>query len=1327
MRYILLLLAALLALPSHAQVGKLYTADNQLSNSFVNQVFQDKDGYIWIATRNGINRYDGYQFRTYRKEDGKSRLVSNYINCIFQDKAGNLYVGSNLTIQRLAGDHFETIELTDQFARPVQTYIYDMRQRSNGEIVVASSGFGLIRLGSGNTGRTIVGVHPDLKYSRKLAEDHKQQLWVVTQYGGLYCLRNYKTVGHYFTDKEISSSLRDVTVDARGTVWVATFGHGLWRLDANKRTFEKVAAAGNLPIARMYVNRAGKVMLGCDGSGLHIYDPRHDVLTANPYYSKDVDLSHAKVFDIIEDRNDNLWLGLFQKGVFMQPGTRSMFGYIGPKLNDNNIIGSNCVTSVLVDSRKRLWVGTDKDGLYLLGPDRQLLRHFESVPSTILSICEDLQGRIWLGSYEEGFGWVTAEDDAFHRVDLKVGSQVSVFSMSLDKGGWLWIATMGQGIVAMNPQTQQTINYQMKSQAETNRRVNSIVNNFVNKVVVSNDGRRVYAATAVGLAALDTKTGSWLTTFGSNSPNYGTFARVVREAGGKVYLGTNDGLWIYDLKTHRQSTLTTQDGLPDNGVACIEVDRNGNLWVGTDHGLGFVNRQKGTVASFFADRGLQSNEFTEGTSCISPDRQNIIMGGTGGLTYFNIADIAERPWKATVKLTALTVGNQKTTLASETDRITMKYEDNSFSLHLSTLTYDDPDNIEYQYRINNDDWVSLSKGSNEISFTHLSPGTYRFRVRAMMNNSMSEEKTFTVVVSAPWYATTWAYLAYLLLFCAAIYAYTRYRRKQLEDRMQLQEHIHAEELGEAKLRFFMNISHEIRTPMTLIIAPLLQLIKEDDDIHRRGVYETIKRNADRILSLINQIMDLRKIDKGQMTMQMQRTDLVGFIDDIYATFSYQARAKNVTFRFDHDTPTLPVWIDRSNFDKVMMNMLSNAFKFCSNGGSVGITLSSDDTHARIAISNDGPTIPDDKLGHIFERFYQVPASANDRNMGTGIGLDLTRSLVELHHGTIAARNLADGSGCEFVVTLPLGHAHLKPEEMVEETAEAPATPQPLLPEEESGEHQDNARQSAKLNEQLSNRKKQHIVIAEDDDEISQYLQTELEPDFIVTRCANGAEALKVVLREVPSLVISDVMMPEMDGHTLCTRIKANVNTNHIPVVMLTAKNRDEDKLEGLETGADAYIVKPFNMDILRRQIINLLRQRELLRNKFNGGESQEAKIEAVKMDSPDEKLMERIVAVINKNMTNTELSVDMIATEVGISRVHLYRKMKELTNQAPHAFIRNTRLKQAANLLATSNRNITEVMYACGFPNATSFSTIFKKMYGMSPREYMKQHNRKEQ
>ena len=518
-------------------------------------------------------------------------------------------------------------------------------------------------------------------------------------------------------------------------------------------------------------------------------------------------------------------------------------------------------------------------------------------------------------------------------------------------------------------------------------------------------------------------------------------------------------------------------------------------------------------------------------------------------------------------------------------------------------------------------------------------------------------------------------------------------------------------MSNAKLRFFMNISHEIRTPMTLIITPLLSLIKNEKDPQKKSVLSTIKRNAERILHLINQMMDLRKIDQGKMAMHMAETDLIGFLNDLYGLFEHQAKNKGIHLALNSDTESLPIWIDRQNFDKVVMNILSNAFKYTPTGGHINIQVTHDDKQARIAISDDGEKIPEDKLTKIFERFYQSDSSINDQHPGTGIGLDLAKSLVELHHGTINAHNLEQG--CEFVVTLPLGDAHIKPEEkisgelVVEKNENELLTTEP----EEKVAIPDN-----------KNRNRFLLVLAEDDDEIRDLLSKELEQDYDVRACRNGREALMESLRNQPDLIITDVMMPEMDGHTLCTKIKSNPNTSHIPVIMLTAKSLDEDKLTGLESGADAYIVKPFNMDILRRTIINIISSHRMLRLKYERNDHLEDKVDNINMQSPDEKLLDRVMTTINKHISDSDLNVEMIADEVGISRVHLHRKMKELTGQTPHDFIRNIRLKRAATLLVNQGVNVTEVMYACGFSNTASFSTLFKKFYGLSPRDYMKEH-----
>ena len=1310
----------------HAQMGKFFTTDNhQLSSSFVSQVYLDQDGFLWITTRNGINRYDGYQFRVFKQENETDKtLASNYVNCMIQDRHGLFYFGMYGALQTWDGEQFHNVTLLDHQGKNNYGYATCFLERANGDLLVGSSGLGVMQITDKQMARQLGGVFADLHTVNSLLEDKQGRLWMVSEEKGLLCYDG-KKLGRYLTDRK-ELILGQLCSDHDGNIYVAT-NDGLYRQQGND--FVHVTATGTKEVSSIYCDRYNCIIIGYDGKGIAIYDPRKNTLTDNPFFSQEVDLSKSKVYSITEDHSGNLWFGLLQKGLYRQPIAFNGFEYMGFKLGSGrNNIGSACVVSVLIDSRNRTWVGTDKDGIYIISPDGTLVRHLQDgYPSTVMTLAEGRDGRIWIGSYGAGGGSIDPNTFQYRRIDYPADDHLIIMDIEVDHEGRLWLATMRHGVVCYNPADGKIRTYEMAEGASNDRRINSITNNFISQVSVSPDGARLYVATSMGVCCLDIASGSWTKTFGVNCLNYSVPIRVAREYDGRLWYGTSSGLYCYDLKTKQTSAYTTADGLPDNAVGSIERDRQGLLWLTTDHGLCVFDPNKGVQMNYFADDGLQSNEFSDGTSCIAADG-TILVGGTGGITWFKPENIQQTLWNANVQLTALTIngepvstatrsgGRQVTeTTISTSDHFELGYHDNSFTIQLSTLTYENPEHIVYHYSINGEPYRALPAGTNELSFTHLPPGTYRFRVKADRGGIETPERLFTVIVHSPWYRSAWAYFFYALVIGLFIWQFLAYRHHREQNRLRLQTHIHAEEMGEAKLRFFMNISHEIRTPMTLIITPLLSLIKKEDDPERKSVYETIRRNAERILSLINQMMDLRKIDKGQMQMRMSQRDLVGFVNDIYTLFDHQAKMRQIKFTFDHDCDELPVWIDRSNFDKVIVNVLSNAFKYTPAGGEIGIRLSHDDTTATIAIRDNGEKIPEDKLEKIFQRFYQADSYTNDRNAGTGIGLDLTRSLVEMHHGTITVHNLEQG--CEFVITIPLGNAHLQPEEMISESE----LPQEPLAELQAALDQPEEEEEVTPYEQADTRGTT-IVIAEDDDEIRNYLESELSKDYDVHACRNGREALTETYRVKPSLVISDVMMPEMDGNALCSQLKTNTSTNFIPVILLTARNRDEDRLEGLETGADAYIVKPFNMDILRRTILNLLSSRRLLKMKYERTDSLEERVEDIRLKSPDDKLLEKIMECIRKNLTNSDLNIDMISDEVGISRVHLHRKMKELTGQTPHDFIRSIRLKKAAQLLAEKGMNVTEVMYACGFANSASFSTIFRKYYGMSPRDYMKEH-----
>ncbi len=1343
---IITMMICLFSIQAWAQSGKLFNTDNQLSSNLATQVFQDKSGFIWIATRNGLNNYDGYHINVIKKDMSNFLgLNSNYINSIAQDEKEHILLGTNNSLLEFTGSEFLKIPMLDSKGKELATYVKQVYPLKNKDVAVATSGYGImLKKQDEQKCHAMKGEVEKLKYIHKLLEDKRGRLWIITEDGKLYRKETNGRVTSHFVGTE-GVNAQDIQQDALGNIYLASKNQGVHLLRAGSNVFTRISSIGNLPIDNIYISRNNKLYIGSDGLGIYVYDPQTGFLQDNPLFSRLVNLAKSKVTSIIEDYQGNIWVSMLQKGVFMQSNIQNDFNYMGFRLGNRNVIGENCVTSLSINQGNQVWVGTDKDGLYLFNIATSSVEGHFLNQSTVLTLCKDQLGRTWVGTYTDGLGYMDAAG-SFHPVDLGISKSVGIFDIKQDPQGNIWIATMGKGLFCLQKDGSRR-NYKAKYGADNNLKVNSLPNDYLVKMALSKDGNHVYIATSVGLACLDRKRNSWVSTFkGINCLNKNRFSHCVFvDSKDHVWYGTEDGAFCFDFRKGIKPKLyTTANGLTDNSVASITEDYQGNIWLGTIKGLNKLVLKSGTITKFYAESGLQSNEFSDASVCTTQDGKTILMGGSGGLNWFQADQVRQHPWQAKVVISGFILNNKMVTPGMKSGSYTitdnwstfsrdfqLSHEDNTFTLQLSTLTYNDVEQISYVYSINGDAWRTVPAGQNELAFSHMAPGSYKYRIKAICNGYETPVKEFTIIVHPAWYASIWAKLFYLLLLIAAIMLYLRHRKHQMEDQLILQQHIHAEEMGEAKIKFFMNISHEIRTPLTLIITPLLSLIKEDKEPHRQGIYEIIRKNSERILHLINQMMDLRKIDKGQMVMRMCKTDMVSFINEEYDLFKQQAIAKSIDFEYQHDCEELPVWIDRNNFDKVIINTLSNAFKFTPTAGHILLSLTHTDHHAYISIKDSGIGIPKDKLETIFQRFYQTPADPNERNVGTGIGLDLTRSLVELHYGTISARNNEGekGSkfehGSEFIIRIPLGKDHLKPEEIIEE--------------EEMKKEQNNELAEAEQEEQLAESNDQpaetlnnsdttpasakgakaEIVIVEDEEDIQEYLKAQLSSDFKIRTYPNGKVALNEILKNKPDLVISDIMMPEMDGTTLCAKLKSNINTNDVPIILLTAKSREEDQLEGLQTGADAYILKPFNMDILHRNIINLLTVRRTLRNKFTGNESQNHQVEQIEMQTPDNSLMQRVMEVINENINDSDLSVDMIAQKVGISRVHLHRKMKELTNQTPHSFIRNIRLQQAAKLLKDGKQSITDVMYACGFSNSASFSTMFKNLYGCSPREYM--------
>lgn len=1345
---ILCIFYAWMSILCYGQTGRLFTADQELSSSMINSIYQDHNGIIWIATEDGLNKYDGAKFSIYKSDkNDEHSLANNYVRCVFESSKKECFVGTLSGLQHYSADadRFTDIPLILQDGIIVEPNVAAIEELSNGDLLVGTAGQGLFKIT--NTHKGLVGISMEKRIPipivNALHEDRNGNLWISAGENGIFRIdRNQQLHCYQKGANESEYTISSICETPDKQIYIGSLGKGLLKYNPTLDLFEPIIYANHpeLPVKSLLLATPDEIYIGTDRYGLKVYNIQSRTITENQLNITTFNLDKSKIHSIMKDRFGNLWLGFFQKGVLLIPAIANGFQYIGYKSVRNNIIGSNCIMSVCNDHDGTLWIGTDNDGLYKVEKNGKHTVHFPptqetgSVPSTIMSIYEDSRQNLWIGSYMQSMAKIDKETghcQYFKRktdADSKEG-KLRVYSFAEDKHDRLWIGTMGNGLYYIDLNTETLHRYEQEDSTYY-ATGNFLPGYWITSLLHSHD-ERLYIGTYDGLGCLDLKTMHLATAFNTNTlfPN-SVIHSLYEDKEGTIWIGTSEGLKAMHPQEYKIREYTQKDGLPGDIICAITQDINGALWFSTNHGIARYNPQKGNFTPYYANDGLQGNEFSKRAVC-SDNNGHILFGGINGVTYFNPAEIKDIATTPSVHLTGFYIHNQSVnsntlsegrriieTSVMNAQQFNLSHKHNSFSMEFSVMEFFNPERITYMYSVNNGQWVTMQSGINRISFNDMTPGTYKFSIKAKDYTFYSEPKNFIVNISPAWYASNWAKGVYLLIALTIIYIIGAQIRHRYQVHQKLLEHIHAEEINEAKLQFFINISHEIRTPVTLILSPLQKLMSKDRNEERQKNYQTISRNAGRLLQLVNQLLDIRKLDKGQMQLKFREVEIVEFIRNLSSSFEYQANAKKISLNFHPDTEELRAWIDPENLDKAIFNVLSNAFKFTESGGEINIYLQTHEAYEtkpayfKIVIEDSGTGIDEKEIERIFDRFYQVANRLN--NSGTGIGLHLTKSLVELHKGTIHAENNKEKAGCRFIIRLPLGKEHLKPEEIEETNTEGqiasdnnPVLPI-FLPENEE-------------KERIRTKTKYRILIADDNEEIRRYIRQELTPDYHITECNNGQEAFEQIIKDAPDALISDVMMPEMDGMTLCRKIRQNILVSHIPVILLTAKINEESNLEALEGGVDAYITKPFNIDVLKKTIRNVIYRHELIKNTFNGSMEQTDKVQPIEVQSPDEKLIARVMAIINKEMANPNLSVEMIAAEAGISRVHLYRKIKEFTNQSPRNFIRNVRLKQAALLLAQKHHNITEVAEAVGFANTTHFSTAFKELFGVSPTIYMEQ------
>ncbi|MDO5442427.1 MAG: response regulator [Bacteroidia bacterium] len=1320
-RFYLTLSAILLALTASAQDSILLTTKDGLCSSEPMALHIDSNGDLWIGTRNGLNKYDGFQMKVYYSDPSSDNSLLNDVVQVFtEDDARNIYIGTTggLCSYNMDTHAFHAIPLREG----AQPNVSGIIKRKNGDILVSTHGYGGLYKVIKDQGEPVGGEQfiwtddPNTHEINTIFEDSDGTLWISARYSGLFALDQTGTLTKFLSvnDELKAMDFTSISQDMDGTVYLASQSLGVLVRKRGRNELSQLLPDDVISMKVASVSsHEGDVFISTEFGGLYVYDTAKDILESHSVETEDGKIVENQVNDIVFDGDENVIFALNDKGILINRSAKSPLKTAGsglPGAKTGLYNGEGPVTAIHVNKQNQIWVGTEFDGLYLLDADMSVLKHYDTM-SSVLSVYEDAEGTVWYGEKRVGLFRIKSDGnkpERFFLTDNGSEGEKAINNVIEDSRGELWVCSAGEGVYVIdrNRTSVRTIplgddNY------ETRLTDDVLENKWVNCMATSKG--KVYFGTYNGICCYNTRTESFLENFpNANHLLDGTVVNdICEDLKGDLWLATTTGLVHLNMSTFEPNTYTYNDGLPQNNISSVNVDTRGRIWTGTSIGLSFLDISKGKFTQVRSNEAL-SNEFSVKSKGELSSDGTLIFGSKGGITWFDPDKIEVSSEEHPIFVYGPYFDDELcSNLISGDGIFRLKHKENSFSLVFSTGSFMENTNASFSYSLDNGRVEHLPKGSNKVTFNKLTTGKYNLSVYCNSIENNYTTKDLKLIVSPAWYASLPATLFYLLLIGGLI-AYLYYiEEKKSKREAEEQQEKHEIEMNEAKLQYFFNLAHEIRTPMSLIISPLSKLIATDNDPDRQAQYGMMSNNAKRITLLINQIMDIRRIEKGKLKLVFRQTDINQYLMPIAEVMNQTAKQKGINFSFIPSGTNPEVWIDAQQFDKIVMNIIENAIKYTPEGGDVILSAETSGDNLKISVTDNGIGIDEDKLDTIFERYYQ--AGRDSSSTGFGIGLNLVQSLVRMHHGTVKAFNNKNGIGSCFEVEIPLGNGHLSEEETTTDvTVKDPSQYTLSLYETFSLP----AAGPAKVS-----KTKDNVAIVEDNPEVRQYLEEELSSDYNVTVYEDGQAALDGILKSRPDIVVSDIIMPRMDGFQLCSKIKKNIITNAIPVILLTGKNEETDRIIGLEAGADAYISKPFNIVLLKKNFEQLLENLDRLRNIYIG--RQDSRIEDVpEPKNPDEQLMERINKALNANIRNQDLNVETLAQEIGISRVHLYRKLTELTNQSPSEFIRNSRLAMAAEMLKDKRIDISTVASEAGFSSISVFSRNFKLLYGITPSEY---------
>ncbi len=1355
----------------HFQFSRLDISKG-LSNNQVNCFFKDQTGFLWIGTMSGLNRYDGYQFKLFRHDLHDSTTLSdNFIQGIMEGPANKLW------IQTRSGFNIYD-PVTDKFDRNISRQLRNfgiptgsisvITKNSNGDFLFLIDKRVIYKYVV-STGKTFVMYRAKSALAALSAfrEDQKKQYWLIFSNGLIEVI---DSTGKPRLENDIPSKIYgsdsanySLFLDKANDLWIyASSGNPKGVILYHPETglyshFEKDSGYPRLNtnlIVSIQQDDKENIWICTDHGGVNILDMKDNTIQ---YLLNNIDddksLSQNSITAAYKDNTGIIWLGTYKKGISYYHENIIKFPVYRHQPSNPSSLSFDDVNRFVEDAKGNLWIGTNGGGLLYFDRGSNTFRQYlhqagnaNSISNNVIvSLWIDHEQRLWIGTYFGGLDCLENGRFVHHRHDPTNPATLSddrVWEIYEDSKNNLWIGTLDGGLDRFDEQ--HAIFYHHNTTLS-----NSVNSNYIAAIIEDDEGK-LLIGTNNGIDVLDNSTGRVVpfknyTNLPDGLSNNDVIS-ILADRRGLIWIGTRDGLNVFDKKKRKIQSFRTENGLPSNTILNILEDNRGQLWLSTSNGISRIrvnveDQDSVTPVSISCTNydeldGLQGTEFNE-NAAMRTSKGEIIFGGANGFNIFYPDNIVTDQSRANLVLTDLQIFNKTvgvgekingrvvlTQSISSTPSITLKYNENILAIEFAALNFSNPKKIKYAYLLQgfNDSWLITDGKMRKAIYTNLDPGTYTFRLKALNEDGRwsEDEINFRIKILPPFWLTPLAFVLYTLAIIAALWAARKIilerARMRFEVEHQRKEAERVQAIDAMKTKFFTNVSHEFRTPLSLILSPLDKVIKKSSDAEQKKQLHLIERNAKRLLNLVNQLLDFRKMEAEKFTLQLSKEDIIRFTKDITCSFSDISEKKDIQLNFKSNVDSLFTCFDKDKFEKILFNLISNAFKYTHAKGKVTVEMfyshekNNGSVHPllTIKISDDGIGIPADMHKKIFERYFQHDIPGNVHNYGTGIGLAITKEFVKLHGGTISVESEAEKGAC-FTVSFPVKTGEEIP--LINESAEIA-----LVSEKESSLRLDLHEISESGNSINHQSRKHTILIVEDNEDFRFYLNDNLKHRYHVIEAVNGKEGLEKVKNFHPDLVVSDIMMPVMNGIELSRKIKNNPYTSHIPVILLTALTAVEKELEGFSAGINDYITKPFTFEILASRIKNMLHVQEQLRKKFQ--KLVEINPAEVTITPMDEEFMKRALDAVEKNIQNPDFSVEDLSRELFMSRVALYKKLLSITGKSPIEFIRVMRLKRAAQLLKKSQMNVADVAYEVGFNNPKIFTKYFKEEFHMTPSQY---------